>query len=207
MNIWEVSGTVILALIISFFAFWRFVFLRNPVRMIPKAGIVSPADGKVVAIVRSKRPASLLSKGILGKIRVMTSEVSKSSILVSIMMTPLDVHYQRAPISGVVKKISYRKGRFRNAVSGAGDFRAIDNERNEILISGEISVKVVQIAGLLARRIRCFVRENQKVNKGERIGLINLGSQVSLILPDTVKLRAKCGDRVRAGSSVIAECI
>ena len=80
------------------------------------------------------------------------------------------------------------------------------NESNEIVMMTKLGkIKIIQIAGFLARRIKCFIKEKQNVNKGERIGMISLGSQVSLILPDKIRLRVKIGDRVKAGETIIGE--
>lgn len=178
-------------------------FYRNPDRKIPPGdAIVSPADGKVISIIRTRKENVTVPKGLLGKIRTLTKEAGKDCYVVSIFMSPVDVHYNRAPIAGKVTKITHTPGKF---------FRAYDleksllNEKNEVVIRGEgMTVKVIQVAGFLARRIRCFVREGQNVEKGQRIGMIALGSQGTLIIPASVEITVKAGQHVKAGASVIA---
>lgn len=190
-----------LGLALALFLFWRLWFLRDPEREIPGGdAIVSPADGRVLAVENVELPGS--GRKGAGRFNFSCSEVGKSATLVSIFMSPLDVHINRAPIAGTIAAVRYHKGEFHHA----GRKDAVMNESNEIVIRGERhTIGVVQVAGVLARRIRCFVREGQRVGKGERIGLINLGSRVCLLLPAGISPKARPGDRVRAGSSVVAE--
>lgn len=199
-------GGLIILLGLLFFAFWKLWFLRQPARAISaKQDVVSPADGTVVRIIPYKNGASAsVPKGLLGTVKTLTRDVAKQGNIVVIMLTPLDVHYQRAPVSGTVRSVAYSKGRFANAVFGASRLAAFENEKNEILIdTGKMRVKVVQVAGILARRISCSVRSGQKVQKGDVIGLINLGSQVLLVLPD-IPLKVTQGQKVIDGETVIA---
>ncbi|MBW2988729.1 phosphatidylserine decarboxylase [Candidatus Woesearchaeota archaeon] len=190
------------------FLFYKLVFLRDPKRKVPQGkNIVSPADGKIIRIIKLKDAESLrIKKGLIGKIRASAPANCKDGFLISIMMNIFDVHVQRAPLEGSVTEVRHTKGGFKNAVYGNKFENCLENERNEITIENkEIGkIKVIQIAGLVARRIECFVGEKQKVNKGKRIGRIMLGSQVSLIIPDKAKVSAKSGDRVRAGESILA---
>lgn len=203
MNPLFIGLTVIVIIILVILIFWRFYFLRDPVRKIPLGeNIVSPADGRINKIIRSDAKNHKIKKGLLGRINTIASDVAKDYVVVNIVMTPLDVHYQRAPIMGKVLYTKYKKGKFRNAVT---DRIAIENENNAILIEGKFRVKVIQIAGVLARRINCYVKKNEKIQKGEHIGLINLGSQVTTIMPGNVKLKVKEGQRVKAGETIIAE--
>ncbi len=189
------------SIVLLFFLFWKFWFLRDPRRRIPGGNsIVSPADGKINKIIKGYKKKEYINKGFMGKVNTLASDVSESYYLINIVMTPLDVHVQRSPIKGEVIKKNYLKGKFNNAIRAG---IAIENEKNEVLIQGDIRVKVIQIAGFLARRIECFVGLNQKLNKGERIGLINLGSQVSVIVPSEVELSVKEGQRVCAGETII----
>ncbi len=144
----------------------------------------------------------IIRKGTLGKIYSTISGLKSPRYLISIFMSPLDVHVQRSPIEGTVKKIKHKKGRF----IAANTLDALQNESNEIIISNKrVELKVIQIAGFLARRISCFVKENSKVEKGQRIGLINLGSQVTIILPDSCIPSVLPGQRVYAGETIIAK--
>lgn len=199
-----------LTFLAAFISFWRFYFLRLPKRTVPKGNvIVSPANGRIVSIIQIKggNPKEVeLDKGLLGRIALRVKDTIQDGFLISIMLTPFDVHYQRSPLDGKVINVKYTKGAFRNAVWGAASFRAIDNERNEIMIEVKQGkkIKVVQIAGVAARRITCFVKKGQMVKKGEVIGLINLGSQVSLVIPKR-KLFVKMGQKVIDGETVLAK--
>lgn len=178
-------------------------FYRNPERKIPKGrNIVSPADGKIISIIGTKSSSIKISKGFLGKIKTLTNDVSSECYVISIFMSPLDVHYNRSPIDGIVKSIRHTKGKFFEAYNLE---KSLQNEKNEILIQDrKIKIKVIQIAGFLARRIKCFVHENQKIDKGAKIGMIALGSQTTIVLPSGVDLKVKLGDKVKAGSTIIA---
>ncbi len=204
---WSIGG--VFSALVLLFLFYRLYFLRKPVRIIPPENVVvSPAYGKVVKIIRigkGHKDTTSLKKGILGKVELLTKDVIRSGYMIVIMMTPFDVHYQRSPIHGTVEKTLHHKGRFLNAVKDAGSLAALENEKNEIVIrNNEIGkVKVVQVAGFLARRIECFTKRDQKVLKGEDIGLIKLGSQVILVIPD-LKLCIKEGQRVIDGETPIA---
>lgn len=188
------------------FLFYHFYFLRKPARnIVPGNVVVSPADGKIVNIIEINEGKPVqVSKGLLGKVRLLTEDTIKDGYVVVIMMTPFNVHYQRAPLDGVVEKIRYSKGRFLNAVNDAASLTSLENEKNEILLNTKIGkVKVVQVAGFLARRIRCFLKPKQKVHKCGEIGLICLGSQVMLVIPK-LKLAVKEGQRVVDGETIIA---
>ncbi|MFH1668901.1 MAG: phosphatidylserine decarboxylase [Candidatus Woesearchaeota archaeon] len=204
---WIIGTLLGLALLIL--VFYRFYFLRKPVRTIPpERVVVSPAYGKVVKILKIGKGAkdnTLLKKGILGKVKLLTKDTIRAGYLIVIMMTPFDVHYQRSPVQGTVVNVQHHKGKFLNAVKDAGSLAALENEKNEILIhNNDIGkVKVVQVAGFLARRIECFTKKNHKVLKGENIGLIKLGSQVILVIPE-LKLCIKEGQRVIDGETPIA---
>ncbi len=189
--------------------FYRLWFLRNPKRPIPQGkAIVSPADGTIARIVPfSQSKLSLtIEKGLLGRIRASTGDVAKAGYLIVIVMTPLDAHYQKAPCDCRVMGTRHTEGKFLNAVIGAKDLRAaFENEHNTILLDTEHGrMKVIQIAGFLARRIHCFVRPGQRLKKGEDLGIIKLGSQVCLIIPK-LKLKIREGQHVLGGNTVIAE--
>lgn len=196
---------IIVFLVILFLIFWKFWFLRDPERKIPEGNVVvAPADGKVIDILDIKNPDEIkIKKGLVGKIRTLTTDVTNPHYLISIFMSPLDVHINRAPVEGEVVSIKYEKGKLLPANSLEN---GLLNEKNEIIIKNPKlgKIKVIQIAGILARRIVCSVEKNQNIIKGQRIGLINLGSQVTLILPK-VNLAVKKGVHVTAGETVIAE--
>ena len=127
-------------------------FYRDPERKIPKGdNIVSPADGKVISIIDTSKDAIKIKKGFVGKIRVLTKDVANQCYVVSIFMSPLDVHVNRAPIEGTIKSIRHTKGKFFKAYDMEKSF---ENEKNEIIIQNKnLKIKVIQIAGFLARRI------------------------------------------------------
>lgn len=189
-----------IGLVLCIFLYWRLWFLRDPEREIPDGNvIVSPADGKVMEIREVTLPGSA-KKGI-GEFNFVGKELGKKALMLSIFMSPLDVHYNRAPIAGEVTAIRYHKGGFHPADSE----RANENESNEIIIKAKNhTIGVVQVAGILARRIECFTTVGARVEKGERIGLINLGSRVTLLMPLKIKLDVAVGDKVKGGSTIIA---
>ena len=198
---WILAVLVVIGIMIGLFLL---NFYRNPERSIPKGNnIVAPADGRIIRIISTSKDAINVRKGFIGKIRVLTKDVAKECCVISIFMSPLDVHINRAPIAGKIKSIKYAKGRFFKAYDLE---KSLENEKNEIIIvNKKLRVKVIQIAGFLARRIICYVKLNQKVNIGQRIGMIALGSQATMIMPYSVKLKVKLKDKVKAGSTVIAE--
>ncbi|MGO9096593.1 MAG: phosphatidylserine decarboxylase [Bryobacteraceae bacterium] len=156
-------------------------FFRDPERQIPEGDVVvSPADGKVLA-VRPDGP---------GRARI------------SVFMNVFDVHVNRAPIGGRITGVSYQKGRF---LVASRERAAIQNEQNLVVVEGGGSrVEFRQIAGLIARRIVCYKQPGDEVARGERVGLIKFGSRVDLWLGPEWSVEAKEGDRVKAGSSVLA---
>jgi len=174
--------TIIGTLLTAFMAY----FFRDPEREIPvdELAIVSPADGRVVHIV-SLDPGQ-----------------PTSPTRISIFLSPFDVHVNRSPIAGRIADLSYRQGQFRPAMK---EEASLLNEQTEIRIEGEkIQLVVKQIAGILARRVVCWKRSGEWVEKGERIGLIKFGSRTDVILPPEAEVRVRVGDRVLGGSSVIA---
>jgi phosphatidylserine decarboxylase len=159
-------------------------FFRDPERRIPDGPgvIVSPADGKVTAITQ-------FTEGNQRKQRI------------SIFLNVFDVHVNRSPIAGTITGISYHKGKFGNAMS-AGSSDA--NEQNIVSMSGEgQSIVFKQIAGLLARRIVFNPRTGEKLERGQRVGLIKFGSRVDVILEEGIDLSVKVGERVAGGSSIL----
>jgi len=171
---------------------WCAYFFRDPVRVTPIAEglVVSPADGRVSLVVNAVPPPELA----LG---------TRPLPRVSIFMSVFDCHVNRSPVSGRVERIAYTPGKFFNADL---DKASEDNERNALVVAAEAGrVGVVQIAGLIARRILCWTKEGQEMAAGERIGMIRFGSRVDVYLPSgTVPLVAE-GQTSLAGETVIAE--
>ncbi len=177
-------------------------FYKDPNRTVPKGrNIVAPADGRIISIIDTSKNKLMIKKGLIGKVRIFTKGIAKECYIISIFMSPFDVHINRAPIEGTVKSIKHTKGKFFKAYDLE---RSFENEKNEIIIKNKkLKVKVIQIAGFLARRIKCYVKKNQKVNKGQKIGMIALGSQTTLIIPAGVDLNIKINDKVKAGENII----
>jgi phosphatidylserine decarboxylase len=174
-----------LGLLLSLFSLW---FFRNPDRTPPSGAgvVVSPADGRIVYAGESPPGRYAL---VAGK-------------RVSVFMSPVDVHVNRAPVTGRVASVRYHKGAFHVA---SVDKASLMNEQNGVAISTPEgrTVTYVQIAGMLARRIVCDLKEGDSVRQGQRVGMIRFGSRVDLYLPAEARLSVATGDRVRAGESVI----
>jgi phosphatidylserine decarboxylase len=171
---------------------WCAYFFRDPRRVTPvrEGLIVSPADGRVSQVSLASPPAEL-EMGVAPRPRI------------SIFMSVFDVHVNRSPATGPVERIAYRPGKFLNADL---DKASEDNERNGLVIrTGAGRIGIVQIAGLLARRIVCFVREGQAVTAGDRIGLIRFGSRVDVYLPEGMRPLVSEGQLSVAGETVIAD--
>ena len=195
---------IIIAVLGLLIASFLLNFYRDPKRTIPKGNnIVSPADGRVISIIDTAEKEIKVSKGLIGKIKILTKDIADECYAVSIFMSPLDVHINRAPIEGKITSIKHTNGKFFKAYDLE---KSLENEKNEMVIENKnIKIKVIQIAGFLARRILCYKKTNGKVNKGEKIGMIALGSQATIIMPKKVNLAVKLNDKVKAGQSIIAE--
>ena len=176
---------------------WVATFFRDPVRTTPRGDklIVAPADGLITMIARVPPPAELRGPDGLGD-----DEYTR----VSIFMSVFDVHINRSPIAGQVKRIAYVPGKFVNADL---DKASEDNERQHLLIESSDGLRIgfTQIAGLVARRILAFVREGDVVDQGQRVGLIRFGSRVDVYLPAGTAPRVLLGQRSIAGETIIAE--
>lgn len=172
---------------------WCYYFFRDPKRTTPtKEGlIVSPADGVVSLIEKAVPPAEL-------------GMPEYALTRVSVFMNVFNCHVNRAPIAGNVKAIAYRPGKFFNA---SLDKASVDNERNSLCIemSDGRQIAVVQIAGLVARRIVCFVEKDRGLQTGERFGLIRFGSRLDVYLPDGVEPLVAIGQTMVAGETVLAD--
>lgn len=170
-----------LVLIAAFMAY----FFRDPRRTVsPEAGIVvAPADG-LVTIVR-------------------LADEQHPESLISIFLSPLDVHINRSPIGGVITEIAYKKGKYLMATKA--DSRLL-NEQNTLTIQGDgLTVKCTQIAGILARRIVCWKRAGDTVKCGERFGMIKFSSRTDVLLPPKVRVVVREGMRVRGGVTIVGK--
>lgn len=170
------------AIILVFIAAFMLYFFRDPRRIIPSGEglIVSAADGRVTRI-----------------------EESCDSKLVSVFLSPLDVHINRSPISGSIGNITYTKGKKMPATKNEASFL---NERNSLVIEGrDVTVTCTQIAGILARRIVCWPKSGDNLERGQKFGLIKFSSRTDVLMPGNVELAVKIGDRVRGGETIIAK--
>ncbi len=181
---WATHGWVwaILPVLLAAFFLW---FFRDPERQIPgEPGlIVSPGDGLVTETASLQTPEGPRQR-------------------ISIFLSVFDVHVNRSPMAGVLRSVRYQKGQYLNAMNPASADR---NEQNVVTVRGDgYEVTFKQIAGLLARRIVFNLREGDRVERGQRVGLIKFGSRVDVVLPAAAELRVKVGQRVRGGASVLA---
>ncbi|HYK49745.1 MAG TPA: phosphatidylserine decarboxylase [Terriglobales bacterium] len=168
--------------LLALFFLW---FFRDPERTIPDSpgAVVSPADGKVTTI------SSVLTEGV-------------PQTRISIFLSVFDVHVNRSPVAGVIRAVRYQKGKYLNAMNPAS---AELNEQNVVTVEGDGQTVVFkQIAGLLARRIVFNKKVGDRVELGDRVGLIKFGSRVDVLLDASARMDIKVGDRVKGGASVLA---
>lgn len=194
------AGITIVAVLVSLFiggflAFlcWLLVlfvlqFFRDPARQIPQTAqaVLSPADGRIVAVERVK-----------------DEYVDRDAIKVSVFMNVFNVHSNRSPVDGTVQQIWYTPGKFVNADL---DKASKENERNAVWIKTEDNQDVtsVQVAGLIARRILCYVQADDTVSRGQRYGFIRFGSRVDVYLPLDASVKVSIGDKVSATTTILA---
>lgn len=193
---WDVIGWPLLAVSAGVFAFFR-----DPERVVPQAddAIVSPADGQVSLIAKVPPPRELLAEDGSGAMGMAGGEVTR----ISIFMSVFDVHINRTPISGTVRRLVYIPGKFMNADL---DKASEENERQHVLVERGDGVMVgfTQIAGLVARRIVPFVKPGDTVAVGQRVGLIRFGSRVDVYLPAGTEPEVMPGQKMVAGETVLA---
>lgn len=184
--LWKLTGSTglgVLPLILAAFFLW---FFRDPSRGITTepGALVSPADGKVTEAEWIETPDG-------------------SRLRLSIFLNVFDVHVNRSPIKGVVTQVNHKRGMFLNAMRADSN---VLNEQTVMVVEGNdgVAIQVKQIAGLLARRIVCNVKPGDRVERGQRFGLIKFGSRVDLLMPSNANLLVRTGDRVKGGSTVLA---
>ncbi len=209
---------------LSFLA-WRFwYFFRDPVRRSPPGrSLVSPADGRVLYV--REVPAGSLPNPVKGGVTLpldgwpASLPATGGGISIGIYMTPLSVHYNRAPVAGRIAAVVARPAQGENLSMvrvfmrlawdmtpfEEGSQHMLENARNTIVIAGEVPVVVIQMADRFVRDIDCYVRPGQQVEKGEKLGFIRMGSQCDIFVPHGAGVGVTCraGDRVVAGESVL----
>jgi phosphatidylserine decarboxylase len=178
---WSVPLWLVAVFVIQFF--------RDPPRAVPTQpnAVLSPADGRIVKVERVHDPMT-----------------ERDTLLISVFMNVFNVHSNRAPVDGTVERIQYSAGKFVNADL---DKASSENERNAMVLQladGE-RIAVVQVAGLIARRILCYAKVGQRLARGERYGFIRFGSRVDVYLPLTARPKVAVGDIVHATTTVLAE--
>ena len=197
---WHISLAAGAAMAMHYFAgsawavpFWIFLvfilqFFRDPPRRVPDApdAVICPADGKVIALGEVEDPY-----------------LKRPARRVSVFMNVFNVHSNRSPVAGKIMERWYRRGKFVNA---ALDKASLDNERNALWIRTDRGqdVVVVQVAGLIARRILCYVQPGERIARGERYGFIRFGSRVDVYLPLEARFEVSLGDSVKGAADVIA---
>ncbi len=163
-------------------------FFRDPAREVPPDphAVVSPADGRIVSVEKARDPY-----------------LERDAIKVSVFMNVFNVHSNRAPVDGTVQQRWYHAGSFLNA---ALDKASLENERNALWLRTRAGqdVTCVQIAGLVARRVLCYVDEGATLERGQRFGFIRFGSRVDVYLPPDAEVKAALGDKVHATESILA---
>lgn len=196
-----IGGAVALAILVAvFFGFawslpvWLIAifiiqFFRDPPRAIPEQpnAVLSPADGRIVRVQKTVDPYT-----------------QAESLLVSVFMNVFNVHSNRSPVDGTIERVRYQAGTFVNADL---DKASTENERNALVITLPTGahISVVQVAGLIARRILCYVKAGDALSRGQRYGFIRFGSRVDVYLPLSARPRVAVGDKVYATSTIIAE--
>jgi phosphatidylserine decarboxylase len=179
--VWGAPFWLALAFVVQFF--------RDPPRRVPPdpRAVLSPADGRVVAVETARDPY-----------------LDREALKVSVFMNVFNVHSNRSPVDGEVRRVWYHAGSFLNA---ALDKASLENERNAVWLrtAGGDDVVSVQVAGLIARRILCYVKEGDRLGRGERYGFIRFGSRLDVYLPPGSRVRVALGDKVFATETVLAE--
>ena len=164
-------------------------FFRDPPREVPQQpdAVLAPADGRIVKVEKARDPYT-----------------ERDTLLISVFMNVFNVHSNRSPVDGTVERVEYSRGSFINADL---DKASTENERNALHVrtASGADVTVVQIAGLVARRILCYAKAGDRLARGQRYGFIRFGSRVDVYLPLTARPRVAVGDRVAATSTILAE--
>lgn len=180
---WSVPLWIVAVFVIQFF--------RDPPRAVPAQPnvVLSPADGRIVKVERVRDPYT-----------------ERDALLISVFMNVFNVHSNRAPVDGTVERVVYSAGKFVNADL---DKASTENERNAMVVrlagADDERISVVQVAGLIARRILCYVKEGDRLARGQRYGFIRFGSRVDVYLPLSARPKVAVGDVVHATTTILAE--
>lgn len=182
LNIAIVFSIICYLLILQFFRIPKFVVVKN------SKHILAPADGKVVVIEETEEKEYLKEK----------------RKQVSIFMSPINVHVNRMPVKGIISFFAYHPGKYLVAWNPKS---STENERTTVVVKMNDGVEILirQIAGALARRIKCYITQNQQLDQGDEFGFIKFGSRVDLFLPLTAKIKVRIGDVTKGGKTIIAE--
>lgn len=196
-----IGGALVAAILVAYFFGWAWSlpvwliaifiiqFFRDPPRAVPTQpnAVVSPADGRIVRVQKTLDPYT-----------------QTESLLVSVFMNVFNVHSNRSPVDGTIEHVEYRAGTFVNADL---DKASSENERNALVVKmpDGARISVVQVAGLIARRILCYVKPGEMLRRGQRYGFIRFGSRVDVYLPLSARPKVAVGDKVYATSTIIAE--
>ncbi len=180
---WSIPFWIILLFVLQFF--------RDPPRPIPYQpnAVLSPADGRIVTVEKTTDPYA-----------------GREAIKISVFMNVFNVHSNRSPVDGKIEKIEYFAGSFVNADL---DKASLENERNAVVVKARTGEQItfVQVAGLIARRILCYVKVGDQLERGQRYGFIRFGSRVDVYLPLTAQPRVIIGQKVSATTTVLAELV
>jgi phosphatidylserine decarboxylase len=177
---WSIPLWIVFVFVLQFF--------RDPPREIPQdaGAVLSPADGRVIKVERTQDPYG-----------------QREALLVSVFMNVFNVHSNRSPVDGTIQKVQYFPGKFVNADL---DKASSENERNAVVLttSDGRTVTFVQVAGLIARRILCYVKVGDVLSRGQRYGFIRFGSRVDVYLPLDAQVKVSIGDKVSAATTILA---
>ncbi len=181
VGVWSIPFWIVALFVLQFF--------RDPARVIPQKEnvVLSPADGRIVVVEKVQDPYA-----------------NREALKISVFMNVFNVHSNRSPVDGKIEKIQYFPGKFVNADL---DKASLENERNVLIINTDKNqiVTCVQVAGLIARRILCYVQAGDALRRGQRYGFIRFGSRVDVYLPLTATPKVVVGDKVSATMSILAE--
>lgn len=209
-RIWKIFISICVSFVIFILAFYFLFFLRNPIRNIPndQSLFVSPANGKIIAIIKNPTKEDYLYKNNNKVLDNFIEWIWEWATMLSIMMTPMNVHYQKAPLDARLVNQEYVQWKKMNAMKYSKNLEAtLQNEYNSMLFetSQGVRYKVIQIAWFVARRIVPYLNINQEVKQWDVIGLIKFWSQVTVIFDKNVEIKAKVWDVVVDGETILWE--